>query len=87
MNALLWTAPELLTKGMQSIYDVQGSMAGDVYSYGVIMVEVLTNALPYQEICLDARQIVEIIAGRSQPPPSLQIATVPSKTVRQRFCV
>ena len=41
----LWTAPELLRMGDQRPYN--GTQRGDVFSFGIIMQEILYRALPY----------------------------------------
>ena len=42
---LLWTAPELLRMGDER--PVYGSQKGDVYSFAIILQEILYRALPY----------------------------------------
>ena len=45
-KALLWTAPELLRmkKDERPYY---GTQRGDIYSFGIILQEILYRALPY----------------------------------------
>lgn len=46
-SGLLYTAPEILR---QTNYSLGGSKPGDVYSFGIIMQEIVTLMGPYQEI-------------------------------------
>ncbi len=49
---LLWTAPELLRdEGLRN----QGTPAGDVYSFAIIMQEVLVRGEPYCMLTLTAQ--------------------------------
>lgn len=43
--ALVWTAPELLRK--EEAIPVNGSAEGDVYSYAIILQEVMLKDFPY----------------------------------------
>ena len=43
--SLLWTAPELLR--LEDKRPFYGSQRGDIYSFGIIMQEILYRALPY----------------------------------------
>ena len=48
---MLWTAPELLYKrhaGLNTRKAVQGTQPGDIYSFAIILQEILYRALPYQ---------------------------------------
>jgi len=48
---LLWTAPELLYKrhaGLNTKKAIQGTQPGDIYSFAIILQEILYRALPYQ---------------------------------------
>ena len=45
---LLWTAPEMLRKKQNDTIRVKGTKSADVYSFGVIMSELMTRELPYQ---------------------------------------
>ena len=48
---LYWTAPEFL--GEDAI--VRCSQAGDSYSYGIILNELLSREEPYSSLCMDPR--------------------------------
>lgn len=55
LQAYLWTAPELLRIGCNPL---RGTQAGDVYSYGIILQEIISRNVPfYSEIGMDAKGI------------------------------
>ncbi|XP_003978670.3 retinal guanylyl cyclase 1-like isoform X2 [Takifugu rubripes] len=58
---LLWVAPELLRNPVEG-----GSFAGDVFSFSIIIQEVITRTLPYAMMDMPAREIVERV---KKPPP------------------
>ncbi|XP_030578864.1 retinal guanylyl cyclase 1-like, partial [Archocentrus centrarchus] len=58
---LLWTAPELLRNPVSG-----GSFAGDVFSFSIIIQEVISRTLPYSMMDMPAHEIVERL---KQPPP------------------
>uniref|UniRef100_A0A8C4H9H2 Guanylate cyclase n=1 Tax=Dicentrarchus labrax TaxID=13489 RepID=A0A8C4H9H2_DICLA len=58
---LLWTAPELLRNPVRG-----GSFAGDVFSFSIIIQEVISRSLPYAMMDMPAHEIVERL---KQPPP------------------
>ncbi|XP_069033502.1 retinal guanylyl cyclase 2-like [Embiotoca jacksoni] len=58
---LLWTAPELLRNPVQG-----GSFAGDVFSFSIIIQEVISRSLPYAMMDMPAHEILERL---KQPPP------------------
>lgn len=64
---LLWTAPEILRnqKGLTKF----GTQAGDVYSFGIIMQEVVVRGEPFCMLSLSAD---EIIAKIKKPPPLIR---------------
>ncbi|XP_055849353.1 uncharacterized protein LOC129914231 [Episyrphus balteatus] len=64
---LLWTAPELLRnlKG----HNRGGTQMGDVYSFGIIMQEVVVRGEPY---CMLSLSPEEIIAKIKKPPPLIR---------------
>lgn len=63
----LWTAPEILrqTKGLGKF----GTQPGDVYSFGIIMQEVVVRGEPY---CMLSTSPDEIIAKLKKPPPLIR---------------
>ncbi len=76
VTSLFWTAPELLEEGVYNLDMVgRGTRDGDIYSYGIIMGEVLTNVPPYHDVCLGARQIVDIVARRAAAPENLRLSS------------
>ncbi|XP_061664802.1 retinal guanylyl cyclase 2 isoform X2 [Syngnathoides biaculeatus] len=62
-DELLWTAPELL-RGPQP--GLRGSLPGDVYSFAVIMQEVLIRGPPFCTLDLSAAEVIEKLR---RPPP------------------
>ncbi|XP_076581645.1 retinal guanylyl cyclase 2-like [Chaetodon auriga] len=58
---LLWTAPELLRKPVRG-----GSCAGDVFSFSIIIQEVISRTLPYAMMDMPAHEILERL---KHPPP------------------
>ncbi|XP_062240627.1 retinal guanylyl cyclase 2-like [Platichthys flesus] len=58
---LLWSAPELLRNSVRG-----GSFAGDVFSFSIIIQEVISRTLPYAMMDMPAHEIVERI---KTPPP------------------
>ena len=46
---LLWAAPELLARSERK------TKPGDVYSYGIILAEIMTREDPYAELQMDPR--------------------------------
>ncbi len=66
MEQLLWTAPEFLRKNKEHVY--AASRKGDVFSYGIIVQEVICEGQPY---CYNSKTIEEIIGlvlVRCKPP-------------------
>ncbi|XP_051998032.1 retinal guanylyl cyclase 2 isoform X2 [Xyrauchen texanus] len=60
---LLWTAPEILRGSHPGLY---GSHPGDVYSFSIIMQEVVMRGPPY---CMLEQSVEEIIQRVQKPPP------------------
>ncbi|XP_005998259.1 retinal guanylyl cyclase 2 [Latimeria chalumnae] len=60
---LLWTAPELLREPQAALL---GSFKGDVYSFSIIMQEVVVRGPPY---CMLDQPAEEIILKIKRPPP------------------
>ncbi|XP_077356302.1 retinal guanylyl cyclase 2-like [Festucalex cinctus] len=58
---LLWTAPELLRNPVRG-----GTMAGDVFSFSIIIQEVISRTPPYAMMDMPALEIVERL---KEPPP------------------
>ncbi|KAF7996629.1 hypothetical protein HCN44_002275 [Aphidius gifuensis] len=63
---LLWTAPELLR---HTALRKRGTQPGDVYSFGIIMQEVIVRGEPF---CMLARSPEEIIEKVKKPPPLIR---------------
>ncbi|XP_075948333.1 retinal guanylyl cyclase 2 [Anarhichas minor] len=62
-DELLWTAPEILRSGQP---EVHGTLSGDIYSFAIIMQEVVVRGLPY---CMMDMSATEIIEKLRKPPP------------------
>ncbi|OXU32024.1 hypothetical protein TSAR_004322 [Trichomalopsis sarcophagae] len=63
---LLWTAPELLRHaGLQK----RGSQPGDVYSFGIVMQEVVVRGEPFCMLALSPEDIIEKV---KKPPPLIR---------------
>ena len=59
---LRWTAPELLS-GVSNVEDIlEGTPAGDAYSFGIIMSEVWTREQPYDDFTMSAEEVITAIA-------------------------
>ncbi|NP_001131127.1 membrane guanylyl cyclase precursor [Oryzias latipes] len=58
---LLWTFPELLRNPVR-----EGSFAGDVFSFSIIIQEVISRTLPYAMMDMPAHEIVDRLM---KPPP------------------
>ncbi|XP_044287369.1 guanylate cyclase 2G-like [Varanus komodoensis] len=65
---LYWTAPELLRMGE---YPFHGTQKGDVYSFAIIMRELIHNQEdgPFQDLNKDAEEIIKIIQDPNSPVP------------------
>jgi len=51
LTDMLWTAPELLYKrqtGLSTKKTAQGTQPADIYSFAIILQEIVYRALPYQ---------------------------------------
>lgn len=71
LSDLLWTAPEHLRQTTirdQVIISI-GSQAGDIYSFGIIMQEVIVRGTPF---CMMGLSEEEIISKIRKPPPLLR---------------
>ncbi|XP_057663758.1 retinal guanylyl cyclase 2 isoform X2 [Diorhabda carinulata] len=63
---LLWTAPELLR---HSSLRKKGTQAGDVFSFGIILQEVVVRGEPFCMLALTPEEIIEKI---KRPPPLIR---------------
>ncbi|XP_031564714.1 atrial natriuretic peptide receptor 1-like [Actinia tenebrosa] len=66
---LFWKAPELLY-GSTTNKDKKplSTQCGDVYSYGIILYELLTREEPYSAVDLSPRDVIARVCSRSFPP-------------------
>ncbi|XP_041840435.1 retinal guanylyl cyclase 2 [Melanotaenia boesemani] len=62
-DELLWTAPEILRNGHPGLH---GTLPGDVYSFAIIMQEVVIRGPPFCMLDLSDAEIIEKIR---KPPP------------------
>lgn len=68
---LLWTAPELLRNPVRG-----GSFAGDVFSFSIIIQEVISRTLPYAMMDMPVHgewglSVLWLSSSSSDPPPSV----------------
>eukprot|EP00055_Hartaetosiga_balthica_P016075 m.99782 g.99782 ORF g.99782 m.99782 type:complete len:1901 (+) comp9033_c2_seq1:508-6210(+) len=62
-SSLRWTAPELLP-GIECIEDMmEGTPSGDVYSFGIIMSEILAREQPYDDLPVDTKDIITTVSS------------------------
>ncbi|XP_076752601.1 retinal guanylyl cyclase 2 isoform X1 [Xylocopa sonorina] len=76
---LLWTAPELLR---QPNLRRRGTQAADVYSFGIIMQEVVVRGEPFCMLALSPEEIIEKV--RKPPPlirPSVSKGAAPPEAI------
>uniref|UniRef100_A0A669AXZ7 Guanylate cyclase n=1 Tax=Oreochromis niloticus TaxID=8128 RepID=A0A669AXZ7_ORENI len=62
-DELLWTAPEILRSGQAGLH---GTLPGDVYSFAIIMQEVVVRGPPFCMLDLSDKEIIEKLC---KPPP------------------
>ncbi|XP_017326963.1 retinal guanylyl cyclase 2 isoform X1 [Ictalurus punctatus] len=62
-DELLWTAPEILRSSFPGL---KGSLAGDTYSFSIIMQEVVVRGPPF---CMLEQSAQEIVQKVKKPPP------------------
>ncbi|XP_053164969.1 guanylate cyclase 2G-like [Hemicordylus capensis] len=67
-EALYWTAPELLRMGE---YPLQGTQKGDVYSFAILMRELINSDEdgPFQDLNKNAEEIINRIKNPESPVP------------------
>eukprot|EP00794_Sanderia_malayensis_P011023 gene11022-12187_t len=74
-NSLLWTAPEYLGSEITNIDQVENVLfGGDVYSFGILMAEIISRRAPYEEIkVMSTQHIIEAIAHLREPLVDLEV--------------
>eukprot|EP00794_Sanderia_malayensis_P009846 gene9846-10856_t len=60
---LLWKAPELLSLTVE-----KKSKQGDVYAYGIMLSEIITRLLPYENYGYPTKDIIQFVQRRCLPP-------------------
>ncbi|XP_060810271.1 guanylate cyclase 2D isoform X2 [Amyelois transitella] len=79
---LLWTAPEILRETRHGTGGARGSQAGDVFSFAIIMQEVIVRGEPYCMLSLTPAELLEKL--RRPPPlirPSVSMGAAPPEAV------
>ncbi|VDK29904.1 unnamed protein product [Dibothriocephalus latus] len=72
---LLWTAPELLREPMRRTI---GTQKGDVYSFGIILQEIICCSEPFPDCELSAEEIVEKVQAGDPPfRPEVNLSEIP----------
>lgn len=69
LNELLWTAPELL-RDAKSLDDVKsGTPPGDIYSFAIVVVEIITRSEPYNYELgyIAVSSMLDLILGNNYP--------------------
>ncbi|KAJ8416608.1 hypothetical protein AAFF_G00324860 [Aldrovandia affinis] len=77
---LLWTAPELLRDARK---ERKGSYPGDVYSFAIIMQEIISRSTPFCMLDMPAQEIIDKV--RSPPPlcrPSVSVDEAPLECIQ-----
>lgn len=64
----MWRAPELLAKSNPSIF--VGTQKGDIYSFAIILYEILGRKGPWGSVDLSASQIIAKLCEKSDPASS-----------------
>ncbi|KAG2138079.1 kinase-like domain-containing protein [Suillus bovinus] len=72
-----WMAPELLVPGGEDGPLIRPSKQSDIYSFGCIMLEVLTNKIPYHYLVNNNTVLMSIIS--SQKPSRVYYPGLPGK--------
>ncbi|PIK55731.1 putative atrial natriuretic peptide receptor 1-like [Apostichopus japonicus] len=63
-SKMAWTSPELLRQELP----VKGSVKGDVYSFGIMIHEIMTRTIPYSNFQTSAKFIIRRVMKREEPP-------------------
>ncbi|KAF8507466.1 kinase-like domain-containing protein [Hysterangium stoloniferum] len=74
-GSLRWMAPELVISGVIQSGPLR-TMKSDVYGFGHVLLEVLTNQKPFANIREDSHVLVELIKGRRPQRPTGGVAAV-----------
>ncbi|XP_066919566.1 atrial natriuretic peptide receptor 2-like isoform X4 [Clytia hemisphaerica] len=64
---LLWQAPELLKSTSSDDKDGK-TKEGDIYSFGIILSEILTREDPYYDYEMEPKDIIKNVRARHEPP-------------------
>ena len=70
---LLWTAPEYITSGVSNLDEIiRITPQGDIYSFGIILSEIISRRPPYSEITvMTIPHIVQAVGHLREPIASL----------------
>jgi len=64
-GSLLWTGPEILQRGVYHIDHVgRGTVESDIYSVGLVMSEMCTRDVPFADVMLEKKEIIDMMCGR-----------------------
>jgi len=69
-GAVRWAAPELFDVPAASAVLPKATVASDVYSYGSVVLEVLSGNVPYHQLKSDAQVLIQLSKGIKPQRPS-----------------
>eukprot|EP01137_Pigoraptor_chileana_P018789 Opistho-2@78857 len=75
----LWIAPEILQAGPAAY--PSGTQKGDVYSFGIVLTELITRELPFEALQLEPQEVVRQVRDKGLRPTLPQDDEVPKKVV------
>ena len=73
-GAVRWAAPELFQISAAQATLPKATVASDIYSYGSVVLEILSGLVPYHHLKSDAQVLIELSRGvKPQRPESTHI--------------
>ncbi|KAJ8025380.1 Atrial natriuretic peptide receptor 2 [Holothuria leucospilota] len=63
-SKMVWTSPELLRQELPP----KGSVKGDVYSFGIMIHEIMTRTVPYSNFQTSSKETIRRVMKREEPP-------------------